>query len=89
MTQSTRTSQRSLPSLRVLEPVPVRDLVGQGADLPVCGAGGDDDLLVLGVAPSGRAVVGQLPELHRVAELGGVGDQRGDQGVVAVADDRL
>jgi hypothetical protein len=63
--------------------------MGQGADLPVRGAGGDDDLLVLGVAPSGRAVVGQLPELDRVAQLGGVGDQRRAQVVVAVAGDRL
>jgi hypothetical protein len=69
--------------------VPVRDLVGQGADLPVRGAGGNDDLLALGIAPSGRAVLGELPELDGVAELGGVGDQRGDQVVVAVAGDRL
>src|SRR5215210_8291495 len=64
---------------RVPEAVPVRDLMGQGADLPVRGAGGDGDLLALGVAPSGRAVAGQVRELDRVAELGGVGDQRGDQ----------
>jgi hypothetical protein len=63
--------------------------MGQGADLPVRGAGGDDDPLVRGVAPSGRAVLGQLPELDRVTERGGVGDQRGDQVVVAVAGDRL
>jgi hypothetical protein len=63
--------------------------MGQGADLPVRGAGGDDDLLALGVTPPGRAVLGQLPELDGVTELGGVGDQRGDQVVVAVAGDRL
>jgi hypothetical protein len=63
--------------------------MGQGADLPVRGAGGDDDLLALGVAPSARAVLAKSAELDGVAELGGVGDQRGDQGVVAVAGDRL
>jgi hypothetical protein len=57
--------------------------------LPVRGAGADDDLLALGVAPSARAVLGELPELDRVAELGRVGDQQGDQVVVAVAGDRL
>jgi hypothetical protein len=63
--------------------------VYERADLAVGGSGGDDDLLVSGVAPAAGAVVGQLADLDRVSEFGGVGGERGDQVAVAVARDRL
>ena len=75
--------------LLVAEPVCVGELVGERADLLVGGSGGDDDLAALGVAPAARPVLGEVADLDAVAELGGVGDQRGDQVVVAVAGDRL
>jgi hypothetical protein len=58
-------------------------------DVSVRGSGGDDDLLALGVAPAARTVVGEVADLDDVAELCGVGRQRRDQVVVAVAGDRL
>ena len=49
--------------LLVAEAVGVRDLVDEGADLPVGGSGGDDDLVALGVAPAAGAVVGEVADL--------------------------
>ena len=59
------------------------------ADLAVRGSGGDDDLVVLVVAPAAGAVVGEVADLEGVFELGGVGGGRGDEVVVAVAGDWL
>ena len=67
----------------------MRELVGERADLPVGGSGGDDDLAALGVAPAAGPVLGELADLDACSRARGVGDQRGDQVVVAVAGDRL
>jgi hypothetical protein len=75
--------------LLVADPVCVGELVGERADLLVGGAGGDDELAAVGVAPAARPVLGEVADLDAVSELGGVADQRGDQVVVAVAGDGL
>jgi hypothetical protein len=56
--------------------VGVGQLVDERANLTVGGAGGDDNVLALGVAPAACAVLGQLANLDGVAELRGVLGQR-------------
>ena len=46
------------PVLLVADAVCMCDLMGQGPDLLVRGAGGDDDLVALGVTPAAGAVLG-------------------------------
>src|SRR6185503_7150614 len=77
------------PVLAVAEAERVSELVDQRADLPVGGAGSDDDLPVLAIAPSARAVVREFAALDAVAQLASEVVQRGDQVLVAVAFDRL
>ncbi|HEX5900929.1 MAG TPA: hypothetical protein VFY32_16105, partial [Solirubrobacteraceae bacterium] len=63
--------------------------VSECANLLVAGPRGDDNLAALGVTPATRPVVGEVADRDAVAELGGMGDERGDQVVVRVAGDRL
>ena len=46
------------PVLLVADAVGMCDLMGQGPDLPIRGAGGDDDLAALGVTPAAGTIVG-------------------------------
>jgi hypothetical protein len=69
--------------------VGVGDFVDERPYLRVRGSSRDDDLLALRVAPAVGSVVGQMAGLDGVAQFGGVGCERGDQVVVAVAADRL
>src|SRR5829696_2369810 len=67
----------------------VRELVHERADLTVGGPGGDDDLLVLVVAPAARAGLGEVADLDAIAELAPELLEWRDQAGVAVAFDRL
>ena len=60
------------PVLLVADAVGMCDLMGQGPDLLVRGSGGDDDLAALGVTPAAGTVLGEVADLDRVPELGGV-----------------
>src|SRR5687768_1978800 len=67
----------------------VRELVHERADLAVGSACGDDDLLVLVVAPAARAMLGEVADLDAIPELAPELLKRRDQVGVAVAFDRL
>ena len=49
----------------------MRELVDEDTDLAVRGSMGDDDLLVVVVAPAAGPPVGQVADVDAVAELAG------------------